>query len=220
VQIYPALDLRGGRAARATAGAPADLLAAWRAAGARWAHIVDMDRAAGVGDNTPLVRGLLAEGGLHYQLGGALTGEAVTTALTWGARRVIVGGAGIGGLAGLIARHGADRVGFALDVRDAQAWSPSGAPLGDPATLCDRAVTAGARTIVYRDLARDGALSGADLAALPPWLRPDVDLVVAGGIAALDDLRALRGLGVAGVIVGRALVEGRLSIAEALECCG
>jgi phosphoribosylformimino-5-aminoimidazole carboxamide ribotide isomerase len=222
VQLYPALDIRGGRVARASeARDPEELLGAWRAAGATWVHLVDVDRAEGNAPNTLLVTRLVRAGrGGHVQLGGGLTGDAVTEALAIGVARVIVGSAGVAGLPSLVARHGPARVGFALDLRNGQAWTPDGMPAGEPEALFHQAVAAGVRTVVIRDLGRDGTLAGANLESLAPFRHAGVDLLLAGGTASLDDLTAARRAGVAGVIVGRALLDGRLDLAEALACCG
>ena len=221
MQLFPALDIRGGRVARAAGSQdPLALLRAWRVAGATWVHLVDLDRAEGTGSNGDLIARLVREGKGKVQLGGGLTGDAVTAALGVGATRVIVGSAGVSGLRTLLARHGAGRVGVSLDIRDGVAWTPLGTPVGDAATLFREAVAAGVRTVVVRDLARDGALVGTNFQGLAPFRHPDVALVVAGGTASLDDLAAARAAGVAGVIVGRALLDGRFGIAEALACCG
>lgn len=221
MQLYPALDIRGARVARAGAGDPLKILHGWRVAGVTWVHVVDMDRAEGTGDNTAVVRALLhARQATRVQLGGALTDGAVTAALGDGADRVVVGSAGIGTLADLLARHGPERVGCALDVRAGSAWSPDGTIAGDPVALFDHAVDAGVRTVILRDLSRDGTLSGAALDLLAPFCRDGVDLVIAGGVQSLADLAAARDAGAAGAIVGRALLEGRIGIEEALACCG
>lgn len=222
MQLYPALDLRGGHVAR-TAGPqdPLMVLRSWRAAGATWVHIVDLDRVDGSGDNTDLVGRLVAEAsGGAVQLGGGLTGEAVTQALNAGVARVIVGSAGLAGLPRLLARHGAARVGLALDLRGGVAWTSDRSRAGDPESLVRQAVDAGVHTVVVRDLARDGTLAGASLTHVARFRHPGVDLVLAGGTRSLDDLVAARESGAAGVIVGRALLEGRFTIAEALACCG
>jgi len=89
-----------------------------------------------------------------------------------------------------------------------------------PEKLLAAAIEAGVRTVVYRDLARDGALAGPALEDVPMLVHRGADVIAAGGVASLDDLRRLRDQGVGGVIVGRALLEGRFTIAEALACCG
>src|SRR5713101_1237548 len=95
VDLYPAIDVQGGRLARAPDGARADPLARAREfarAGARWLHVVDLDRAKGRGDNAGLVTALLATPGVRVQLGGALTDPAaIATALAAGAARVVLG---------------------------------------------------------------------------------------------------------------------------------
>jgi phosphoribosylformimino-5-aminoimidazole carboxamide ribonucleotide (ProFAR) isomerase len=95
VQLYPALDLRGGALARTAIppdGDPLTLATRWRAAGATWIHIVDMDRALGTGDNTSLVRRLVSEVEPPLQIGGApATAAAIEEPLGWGASRVVAG---------------------------------------------------------------------------------------------------------------------------------
>jgi len=221
VQLYPALDLRSGRLARAgTRDEPHDVLARWHAAGATWAHVTDLDRTFGTGDNTALVRSLLEAAGPAIQLGGGLVGAAVDEAVTWGARRVIVGARGGRDLAACVRTHGPERIAFALDVRDGMVRTPTGEIVGPPGVLLDTALAAGVRTIVVRDLARDGTLMGAALDDVGPFLGKGLSVVLAGGLASLDDLRRARDGGIDGAIVGRALLEGRFTIEEALACCG
>jgi phosphoribosylformimino-5-aminoimidazole carboxamide ribotide isomerase len=221
VQLYPALDIRAGRPARAGADAdPRDLLRQWHAAGTAWVHLADLDRAFGTGDNTPLIRSLCGTSGPRIQLGGGLVGDDVRGALGWGARRVVVGAHGAAGLGDLVTAHGSERIAIALDLRHGVVERPAGGTVGTPETLLDAAVAAGVRTAVVRDLTRDGSLAGAGLEAARRLARPGVDLIVAGGVASLDDLRAARDAGLAGVIVGRALLAGRFTLEEALACCG
>lgn len=221
MQLYPALDLRAGAVARAAAPHdPVRLLREWHAAGATWLHVADLDRAFGTGDNTLLVRTLCGTPGPRIQLGGGLVGDDVRDALGWGAARVIVGAHGLAGLPALLAAHGTERIAVALDLRDGAVVRPAGGVLGAPEDLLETALGAGVRTLVVRDLARDGALTGAGLDHAAGLLRPGIALIVAGGIASLDDVRAVRDAGAAGVIVGRALLEGRFRLEEALACCG
>jgi len=222
VQLYPALDLRAGRLPRAVGDAdPRELLRAWHAAGAGWVHVADLDRAFATGDNTPLVRSLLlAAPAPRVQLGGGLVGDAVRDALGWGARRVVVGAHGVAGLGALVAAHGRDRIALALDLRNGVVERPAGGAVGTPEEVLDVAAAAGVGSVVVRDLVRDGALAGAALEPARGMLGRGVDVIVAGGIASLDDLRAARDAGLAGAIVGRALLEGRFSLEEALACCG
>jgi phosphoribosylformimino-5-aminoimidazole carboxamide ribotide isomerase len=222
VQLYPALDLSGGRLARATVTSdPVTLARRWRAAGATWLHVVDMDRVRGTGDNTRLVRRLVTEVGPPVQLGGApATVAAIEEMVAWGAARVVAGVGAIGALPGLVERHGAGRIALALDVRDGCATTLDGAVARNPRDLLGLARRSGVETIVYRDLGRDGTLAGAAVASAKVLVGHGMDVVLAGGVAALEELRAARDAGFAGVIVGNALLHGTFSIEDALTCCG
>jgi len=222
VQLYPALDLSGGGLARAaTARDPVTVAEHWRAAGATWLHVVDLDRARGTGDNRDLARRLVTELDPPVQLGGApATVAAIDEMMAWGAARVVAGVGAIEALPALVARHGATRIALSLDVRDGFAMTLAGVVAGNPMDLCALARHAGVETIVYRDLGRDGTLAGAALTSAKGLVGHGVAVVLAGGIAGLDELQVARDAGFAGVIVGRALLDGTFSIEDALTCCG
>ena len=231
MELYPAVDVEGGRVARsaATAPFPEDPVAVARRfaqAGARWLHFVDLDRAFGRGDNHALARRFLAGAGLPVQVGGGLATEAaIAEMLDWGARRVVIGSAAAADRAlvtRLLARHGAERIAVGMDVRDGRI-APRGraagaAPGVAPLELARGVQALGVRTVVYADAARDGTLAGADVAGAAAVAAEGLDVIVSGGIASLDDLRRARAAGLAGAIVGRALFEGRFTLAEALAC--
>jgi phosphoribosylformimino-5-aminoimidazole carboxamide ribonucleotide (ProFAR) isomerase len=211
VQLYPALDIRLGQLARSTPAAdPVAAAQAFAEAGARWMHVVDMDRAVGEGRNDALIRQLAAVPGVGIQLGGGLTDPAdVAEALEWGVRRVVLGAAAIAGLATITQQIDPLRLAVALDASGAE-----------PASALPDILATGVRHVVYRNLDRDGSLRGADVDGARELVGHEVRIILAGGVAFLDELRAARRAGIAGVIVGRALHEGRFSIAEALACCG
>lgn len=227
VQILPAIDISAGRLARSAAATdPVAEATAYVAAGAEWVHVVDMDRAFGRGRSGDDQIRRIAQSA-PVQLGGGLTGsEDVAEALGWGVARVVLGAGALAhaaALEDLVSRHGAERVAVALDVRGARVV---GRPTGGVAPAVDldiadaraRALGAGITTLVYRDLARDGTLAGADWDAVETLLGAGVDVIVAGGVASLDEIRVARTRGVHGVIVGRALLEGRFTLDEALAC--
>ena len=226
MEVYPAIDVQGGRVARAAAPEPVALVHQYARDGGRWIHVVDLDRALGRGENRALVRRVLAEATLPVQLGGGLvTDVEITEALEWGARRVVIGGArALDGalVARLIARHGAERLAVGIDARDGRV-APRGSTMVldvSPLELARRVLTAGVRTIVYADAARDGTLAGTDVEGARDIavLAGDLEVIVSGGIASLDDLRRARDAGLAGAIVGRALHEGHFTLREALAC--
>ena len=229
MELYPAVDIEGGRVARSTSAA--DPLAAVRQFahdGARWVHVVDLDRAFGKGENRDLTRRLLAESAVRIQVGGGLTTEAAIAELVdWGATRVVIGTAAAVDpalVARLLARYGAARLAVGIDARDGRvAARGSDVTLAlTPLELARRVCSEGARTVIYTDAARDGSLAGPDLdgaraiAALGEG--GGLDVIVSGGVASLDDLRRVRAAGLAGAIVGRALHEGRFTVREALAC--
>ncbi|HEV8401018.1 MAG TPA: HisA/HisF-related TIM barrel protein [Gemmatimonadales bacterium] len=229
MEIYPAVDVQGGRVARAPA-ADADPLAAlerYQRAGARWIHLVDLDRAYARGDNGAVTRAVLAAARIPVQIGGGVATEAgIDELLAWGAARVVVGPGAAADrdlVARLLARHGAERLALGLDARDGRlAPRASGphradAPAIAVADLARRLQGQGARTVVYTDVSRDGTLAGPDLAGARA-LGNGLDVIISGGIASLDDLRAARDAGLSGAIIGRALHEARFTLAEALAC--
>jgi len=227
VELYPAIDVQGGRVARAPA-ADADPLAAlerYQRAGARWIHFVDLDRAYARGDNDAVTRAVLAAARVPVQIGGGVATEAgIDELVAWGAARVVVGPAAAADRAmvdRLLARHGADRLALGIDAKGGRlaprASGPHAAPDISVADLAQRLRAQGARTVVYTDVTRDGALGGPDLAGARA-LGNGLEVIVSGGIASLDDLRAVRAAGLSGAIVGRALHEARFTLTEALAC--
>jgi len=229
VELYPAVDIEGGRVARSRSAA--DPLAAVRQFardGARWVHAVDLDRAFGKGENRDVIRSLLDEGGgaVRIQVGGGLTTDAaIAELLGWGATRVVIGTAAAVDpalVARLLARYGAERLAVGIDARDGRvAARGSDVTLAlTPLELARRVRGEGARTVIYTDAARDGSLAGPDVegARAIAALGGGLDVIVSGGVASLDDLRRVREAGLAGAIVGRALHDGRFTVREALAC--
>jgi len=225
VELYPAVDIEGGRVARSPS--VADPIAAVRQFahdGARWVHVVDLDRALGTGENRELTRRLLAEVAVRIQVGGSLTtDEGVAELVGWGATRVVIGTAAAVDpvlVARLLARYGAERLAVGIDARDGRV-AARGSDLTlalTPLELARRVRSQGARTVIYTDAARDGSLAGPDVDGAHAIAALGLDVIASGGVASLDDLRRVRAAGLAGAIVGRALHEGRFTLREALAC--
>jgi phosphoribosylformimino-5-aminoimidazole carboxamide ribotide isomerase len=235
VILYPAIDIRGGRAVRLTHGRfdaetvyhddPAEAARSWVEAGARFLHVVDLDGAkAGAPVAIDHLRRIVAGTGVPVQYGGGLrTVDAVRAALRAGAERVIVGTAALRDvdfLDEIVAMYG-PRVVVSVDVRGGKIATAGWTQVTDmPAVdAIERLHARGVASFVYTDADRDGALEGPsldDVAAIARAVRGR--FLYAGGIGALDHLRALRDLrqvNLSGVIVGKALYERRFTIAEA-----
>jgi phosphoribosylformimino-5-aminoimidazole carboxamide ribotide isomerase len=228
VELYPAVDIEGGRVARAH-GAMAQPLAALDAftrAGTHWIHLVDMDRAYGRPDNYPLIAQVVNAARVNIQVGGGLFREAdIDQMFALGATRVVIGPRGAVDNAlveRLVTRHGATRLAAGIDAKHGRV-----APRGTDAVLdltarelAARVARLGIRTIVYNEVTRDGALSGPDIAGAQQLagLHDGLDVIVSGGVGSLEDLRAAKAAQLAGACVGRALYDGRFTVAEALAC--
>ena len=227
MELYPAVDIEGGRVARSTSASdPIAVMRQFAHDGARWVHVVDLDRAFGKGENRELTRRLLAEAAVRIQVGGGLTSdEDVAELVGWGATRVVIGTtAAVDAVlvARLLARYGAERLAVGIDARDGRV-AARGSDVSfalAPLELARRVRGQGARTVIYTDAARDGSLAGPDVdgARAIAALGGGLDVIVSGGVASLDDLRRLRDAGLAGAIVGRALHAGRFTLREALTC--
>ena len=236
-RILPAIDLRGGRVVRLQQGDferetafsddPVVVARGFVDAGARWLHVVDLDGArTGEPAHAQVIQDLIEAIGDRAAVevaGGLRSTEAVAAVLGAGATRAVVGTAALldPGFAGrLVASHGPGRVAVALDVRGGralgEAWRAGAAGMGAEEALlalADQGVTMFESTAIDRD----GLLDGPDLELFERLIGLDRGTVIAsGGIASLDDIRAVRAVGCAGVIVGRALYEGRFDVASAM----
>jgi phosphoribosylformimino-5-aminoimidazole carboxamide ribotide isomerase len=240
VEAIPAIDLRGGRCVRLTqgrydlevsySGDPLEVGRRWVSEGARRLHLVDLDGArAGRMTQLRVVSAVAAGCGVPVQLGGGLRSEAdVQEALDAGVERAILGTAAIedpGLLERALARWG-DRIAVAVDVRDGQpvvrGWEREGEEaLGE---LLKRLRRVGARRVIATDVSRDGMLEGPNLILAATVARVFGGAVIAsGGFSTRADLeraRRLEMLGLEGIILGKALYEKRLSLADAIECLG
>jgi phosphoribosylformimino-5-aminoimidazole carboxamide ribotide isomerase len=236
--ILAAIDLRGGHVVRLQQGDferetafsddPVAVARAFAAAGARWLHLVDLDGArTGEPAHGRLIRAVVDAVGDRVAVevaGGLRTEVSVAAVLAAGAARAVVGTAALRdpAFAGrLVATHGPRSIVIALDVRDGVAvgdgWSHGAHGLRAEdvlAALADQGVT----TFEATAIEHDGLLRGPDLdllAGLVGLARGEV--IASGGISTVEEIRAVRRLGCAGAIVGRALYEGRLDLASAID---
>lgn len=236
--ILPAIDLRAGQCVRLAQGRfdavtqygdPFAQLRAFAESGARWVHVVDLDGAeAGAARQYALIGELARAGLAQIQSGGGVRSRAdVAALLDAGVSRVVVGSAAArapGVVRDWIAEFGVERICCAFDVRaEGAGWAvaqagwaeASGVSLDDALAAYPEGML---RHILVTDIARDGVLSGPNVALMRALCdaRPDLAIQASGGVAMLADLAALRASGVSGAIVGRALYEKRFTLEAAL----
>ena len=229
-EIIPAIDVLGDRAVRLAAGQrdavtleggdPVELARRFASEGASRLHLVDLDGAFSGVPSFALVERVSRAGGLPLQVGGGYrTLAAVATALDAGAERVMVGTAALtpGFLEQAVERF-ADSLVVAVDVRDGRVVVEGWTEASDrtPGYLARRCAALGVARLLVTSAARDGSLAGPDLALVEDITPAGIPVLAAGGIAWLDDLRALEQRGCEGAVVGSALLAGRFTVAEAL----
>jgi phosphoribosylformimino-5-aminoimidazole carboxamide ribotide isomerase len=238
--LYPAIDIREGRVVRLRQGDydaetryaedPLALAKRYAEAGAEWLHLVDLDAAkAGGWTLGPLVEAIRRETTLKVQTGGGVRDDAdVLAVLAAGASRVVIGSLAVrqaNRVLGWLERFGNDRLTIALDARaddlgvfrlPVHGWTEaSGLALFD---LLKRYADAGLRHLLCTDIARDGMLAGLnlDLYREIAMRFPEVAVQASGGVAALDDVLGARAAGAGGAILGKALLDGRFTLADAV----
>ena len=200
-------------------GDPVDLARRFAGEGASRLHLVDLDGAFSGVPSLGLVERVCAAGALPVQAGGGYrTIEAVAAALDLGADRVMVGTAALGHgfLDAAVERFG-DSLVVAVDVRDGRVAIEGWTQVSDltPGRLAHRCAEVGVTRLLVTSAARDGSLAGPDLGLVDDVVAAGVLVLAAGGIASLDDLRALRSAGCEGAVVGSALLAGRFTLPEA-----
>jgi phosphoribosylformimino-5-aminoimidazole carboxamide ribotide isomerase len=240
--IIPALDLIEGSVVRLHQGdygqkrdygnKPLPRLQDYQQQGAQVLHLVDLTGAKDpAARQIPLLRTLLAGVSVPVQVGGGIrTEQDVEALLEAGAARVVIGSTAvkeIGMVQGWFRRFGADALVLALDVRIDETGTKcvaiSGWQENSNTTLeqlVEEYLPFGLKHVLCTDISRDGTLAGSNVALYREISEryPQVAFQASGGIGNLDDIAALRGSGVQGVIVGRALLDGKFNVTEAISC--
>jgi phosphoribosylformimino-5-aminoimidazole carboxamide ribotide isomerase len=236
--LIPAIDLRAGRCVRLYQGdfgaetryeySPRELLEKYRALGASWVHIVDLDGARdGVLANRDTIIDLAAQRGLRLQVGGGIRSpEVIEDLISSGVERVVVGSAAVERPEEVISwasRFGADRICLALDVRHDAGGAPQvrtrGWKSGTATSLWDALQVyppAAVRHVLCTDIERDGALTGPSLDLYRDAVArfPRIAWQASGGVRDAADLAALAHIGTAAAVSGKALLEERIKPEE------
>jgi phosphoribosyl isomerase A len=234
LELLPAVDVKDGRAVRlvqgelsaeTSYGSPLDAAMDFQRSGAEWIHLVDLDAAFGIGENSALLAEVVGRLDIKVELsGGIRDDESLRRALATGCRRVNLGTAALENpdwTSRVIAEFG-DRIAVGLDVRGhtlaARGWTEEGGNLFETLERLERD---GCARYVVTDVTKDGTLKGPNLELLKEVCAVTKKPIIAsGGISSLDDIRALAAMnnyGVEGAIVGKALYAGAFTLEEALE---
>jgi phosphoribosylformimino-5-aminoimidazole carboxamide ribotide isomerase len=242
--LYPAIDIRGGSAVRLLQGDydretaydadPLDAALRWVDGGAEILHVVDLDGArGGAPANLDAIARIAGGAGVPIQVGGGIRdSEAVEAVLLAGAQRAVLGTRAQRDpdfVGELVATHGADRIVAAVDARGGnvavEGWEQ--ATETTVPDLVERLAALGVSRFVYTPVEVDGTLEGPGLDGLDAVAGAcesgGAELIYSGGVGTLQDLSKLAGLGLAsigGVIVGRALYDGRFGVGEAIAALG
>ena len=234
--VLPAIDLRNGKCVRLYKGdfaqetvystVPEEAALRWEREGAEFLHVVDLDGAlAGTPCNGAAIKSILSNIHIPIEVGGGIrTLEAIESTLTLGVSRVILGSAAVQNrslVKEACQRYG-ERIAVGIDAKDGIAaidgWGISGGI--SAIALAKELFSYGLETIIYTDIARDGTLSGVNVEATAKLaLESGVRVIASGGVRSLEDIHALKEReadGIIGVIAGKSIYEGTLSLSKAI----
>lgn len=234
MNIFPAIDLYRGQAVRLMKGDyeqktvysdhPVEVAKGFKAAGAEYIHLVDLEGARDGGTpNFDIVSEIVREGGLKAEIGGGIRDEeTVRRYLDAGVLRVILGTAAVTDrdfLRNMVERYG-DRIAVGVDVKDGyvaiHGWTQvSGETLYG---FCTQLQELGVKTVICTDISKDGAMQGTNREMYKALTAKfDMDMIASGGVSTIDDVAALRDLGLYGAILGRAIYTGGIDLKRAIE---
>ena len=237
MQIFPAIDLRGGQVVRLYQGDydketvyaqdPCAVARDFLAAGARYLHVVDLDGARdGAPANFDAIATIVKQGGLYVEVGGGIRDEGrIRQYLDIGVGRCILGTAAVRDFAFTerMARKYGDQIAVGVDARDGfvavSGWKELSAEKG--VDFCRRLRDAGVRTVIYTDISRDGAEAGTNLDLYRELAEIDgLDITASGGVSSIEELKELRRIGTKAAILGKALYTGRLDLRTVIREVG
>ena len=234
MDIYPAIDLFGGKAVRLYKGdyaqmtvysdCPADVARDFAAAGASHIHLVDLEGAkTGAPANLAVIRRILDAAPLFSEVGGGIrTMDAVEGYLSIGVNRVILGTAAVSDPAFLkeaLSRYG-EKIAVGVDLKDGyvaiKGWTETSALTAD--AFLARMQALGVKTVICTDISRDGAMQGTNRGLYRQLSEQfAIQLIASGGVSSLEDVAALKAMGLYGAIIGKAYYTGAIDLKQAVE---
>lgn len=229
MQIFPAIDLRGGQVVRLYQGDydretvyaadPCAVARSFLAAGARYLHVVDLDGARdGMLANFETIAAIVKQVGLYIEVGGGIrTEDRIRQYLDLGVGRCILGTIAVKDFdfTARMAQTYGDRIAVGVDARDGyvavSGWKELSAERG--VDFCRRLRDAGVKTVIYTDISRDGAEAGTNLDLYRELSEiQGLDITASGGVSSIEELKELQRIGIRAAILGKALYTGRLDL--------
>lgn len=237
MQIYPAIDIKDGKAVRLTQGRfddvtvfyddPADAAKQWIDAGASYIHMVDLDGARyGRSFITDVIKAIRVKYDVPIQTGGGVRSlDDVAERISAGVSRVIIGTAAVKDpeLVKEAVRLYGDRIAVGVDAKNGFVAVSGWEEVSDvsAAELCLKMKGYGVKTVIYTDISKDGMMSGPNTASTKELIeRTGLDIIASGGISSMEDIQNVADIGSAGVIIGRALYNGTLDLKEVIDRFG
>ena len=237
MQIFPAIDLSGGKVVRLYQGDyekmtvygadPCAVARDFMAAGAKYLHVVDLDGAKdGTLANFESISALAKQGGLYIEVGGGIrTEERIAKYLDLGVGRCILGTIAVKDFdfTRRMARKYGDKIAVGVDARDGyvavSGWLETSKEKG--VDFCRRLYDAGVQTVIYTDISRDGAEQGTNLALYRELAQIEgLNITASGGVSSIAELKELQAIGTHAAILGKALYTGRLELKEVIKEVG
>lgn len=232
--VYPAVDIKDGKCVRLSQGKfnavtvyaenPVEMALKWEKLGARYLHVIDLDGARlGVPQNVAVASEVAVKLGIPVQLGGGIrTIEMIETILCKGLQRVILGTSAVRDpeLVKKALKIFENNVVIGIDAKDGKVAIEGWEKTSDftAVEFAKKMEDLGARTIIYTDISKDGMLAGPNLTAMEEMVKAVcMEIICAGGVTSVSDVRNLKEIGVSGAIIGKALYTGDMDLGEALE---
>lgn len=234
MKIYPAIDLRGGQVVRLFQGDydqmtvygkdPAGQAKAFAQAGAKFLHVVDLDGAKdGTLANFASIQAIAQQTGMYIEVGGGIrTEERIEKVLLLGVGRCILGTAAVQDFAFTerMARRYGDKIAVGVDAKDGyvaiNGWKEVSREKG--VDFCRRLYEAGVQSVIYTDIARDGAMQGTNLGVYEQLREiKGLKVTASGGISSVEELKTLNRMGIDAAILGKSLYTGAIDLAEAIR---